>query len=246
MQSNLGDAKLNQTVEQSETIGNTTFDVSNPKVLSTENATVNDWSNKEDSINSNYFNLTEKKINNKNSESKSVNNKNESVNKSEISGNCTSVNTDNQHTLFFKEPSAFLKNDSDCSNSVVSETNTNSHVEIKQSKRNLSEVQTFNKVNNTKQTELLKGKPTIYDQNKSDGISRKSKETDKKSVSGSLSSELPSLKHSILGDLPPLNEKKPILNDLKELMDIGNYAIKIFQCLELNKLLYFYHFQLKG
>lgn len=106
---------------------------------------------------------------------------------------------------------------------LTTKTDTLQNKESNKNKKTLTEVQSTNE-KNKKQTQLLNnsGKTVYFDEIVVDGVKDKITDTKKNDLLlGNLPPLLPT-NNSVLSDLPPFNDKKANMNDLKQLMDIGN------------------------
>lgn len=106
---------------------------------------------------------------------------------------------------------------------LTNQSKINKNQEVGKNKKSLTEYQAVNNIKNMKTIEPMNiGKKVYFDEIIVGGMKEKVTETKNDEF---FLGELPPLSttnNSIFGDLPPLNGKKANMNDLKELMDIGN------------------------
>lgn len=106
-------------------------------------------------------------------------------------------------------------------NNLITKLEIHQNLEIHKNKRSLTEFQTVHNAKNKKLTEPLNKteKALYFDEIIVDGVKEKIGTRDGEL----LPEESSSTNKLVFADLPPLNGKKANMNDLKELMDIGNF-----------------------
>ncbi|KAL7300470.1 hypothetical protein TKK_0006821 [Trichogramma kaykai] len=194
---NSSQVNLDNSNQNVDNHGNSTFDISNPKVLHKDSDVSNDSSKINDfQTKNNPEEITANKVENL-------------LNHSSIDQmtdhKIVNEKLNNTSNLALKEKSALINN---------SNENTNN--------KHLLDQLSFDNLKNKKINEpIVRGKTLYFDEIIVDGTSEKV--TEKKDVESFVgqSSNTPYSNTSNLGDLPPLNGKKTHMNDLKELMDIA-------------------------